>query len=535
MSARERHQAEMEAFGAAVTGMGGPSSARVARLVAAARSAGLLVRMRSPGDGKTRYTFFRLEDVRAHGLSEDRMLFSTVDSLFTADGIMEAEVFVRGALRSRFGADVAFGGLADIRMWWKKPSLTHAGRFDYRMLAAFPLEFTIAAKYPKGYALFYRRSPLASPGPLYDADETDGVFYATPQAAARAAAIRYERATGKSAKEAFGRAEVGASGDVPAFPRSVGGSTLIQYPGFSFKVTKVGKARYDLDWVPVKGAVRQLAHAECAETVRRIIDGIIQAVNDNLRALNKGLLESPFRGENLGAAPRQRRLFPRRRPRNKVHLLPTRGTAAACGVKQPATAVSDINLVTCPNCLAVHEAWERARYSTGFGATRRRETKALIEKWRVPYVMKSRGVSLEEARRIAHDPNYTGATGYVTLRNGRRISYEEALRRDLVQARETGKLIAYHGTGSTGRTMLTSWSGLPIAVDVRTVSTSPMPRSWMSDAKVFMRFRAPWDDNRIWSGFTMGPGMYGHFRRTKSSSLDGDVAFLQASAPPYNL
>lgn len=67
---------------------------RLQELELEARRAGLLVRTYSPGDGVTRYRFFRIADC-AEGVAVD--YFGPYNGAYTALGLKEAHSFVAGA------------------------------------------------------------------------------------------------------------------------------------------------------------------------------------------------------------------------------------------------------------------------------------------------------------------------------------------------------------------------------------------------------------------------------------------------------
>jgi hypothetical protein len=67
---------------------------RLQELELEARRAGLLVRTYSPGDGVTRYRFFRIADVPE---GERQGYFGPANGCYTALGLKEAYTFVSGA------------------------------------------------------------------------------------------------------------------------------------------------------------------------------------------------------------------------------------------------------------------------------------------------------------------------------------------------------------------------------------------------------------------------------------------------------
>jgi hypothetical protein len=99
--------------------------------------------------------------------------------------------------------------------------------------------------------------------------------------------------------------------------------------------------------------------------------------------------------------------------------------------------------------------------------------------------------------------------------DGQEITSAQARQIVIDSAVRDGRLFAYHGENGTIQT----WDGLTLA-HPRVISRQETPNSSVSNERIWMRFRAPWDKNRIWSGFTLGPTMYGRFRRTKLNDLN---------------
>jgi hypothetical protein len=67
---------------------------RQRKLLERAEGGGYLVRNHSPGDGQTRYRFFRLDDV-----PPEQGYFGPREGFYTALGIKQAETFLEGLLR----------------------------------------------------------------------------------------------------------------------------------------------------------------------------------------------------------------------------------------------------------------------------------------------------------------------------------------------------------------------------------------------------------------------------------------------------
>ena len=67
---------------------------RLQELEVEARRAGFLVRTYSPGDGVTRYRFFRIDDT-PDGVHQD--YFGPASGIYTALGVKEARAFLAGA------------------------------------------------------------------------------------------------------------------------------------------------------------------------------------------------------------------------------------------------------------------------------------------------------------------------------------------------------------------------------------------------------------------------------------------------------
>lgn len=103
----------------------------------------------------------------------------------------------------------------------------------------------------------------------------------------------------------------------------------------------------------------------------------------------------------------------------------------------------------------------------------------------------------------------------IVTQDGREITSAQAQRAVIANAVKTGKLFAYDGGGK-----IQTWDGRPIADRVRVISRQATPYSHVSNERVWMRFVAPWDGNRVWSGFTLGKNMYGRFRRTGLKAID---------------
>lgn len=57
---------------------------------------GLVVRIHAPGDGATRYRFFRHSDVVREGRPGFQLYDGPAEGIFTALGIAEAETWLRG-------------------------------------------------------------------------------------------------------------------------------------------------------------------------------------------------------------------------------------------------------------------------------------------------------------------------------------------------------------------------------------------------------------------------------------------------------
>ena len=96
---------------------------------------------------------------------------------------------------------------------------------------------------------------------------------------------------------------------------------------------------------------------------------------------------------------------------------------------------------------------------------------------------------------------------------GKSVSASVGEARALADARKTGKLTAYlSGNGKA----VTGWLGNPYSSRIALFSTY---RDNFGGERTPLRFVAPWDNNKIWSGYAMGRGMYGHFKRTKIKDL----------------
>ena len=101
-------------------------------------------------------------------------------------------------------------------------------------------------------------------------------------------------------------------------------------------------------------------------------------------------------------------------------------------------------------------------------------------------------------------------TGYAISEKGERISYEEAYEIEVKWAQKEGKLFAYlSGDGKA----ITSWPGIVFSENVKIIGRSV---DNFGGERIYLRFT--WN-NEVWSGFAMGAGMYGRFKRTKLSTL----------------
>lgn len=94
-------------------------------------------------------------------------------------------------------------------------------------------------------------------------------------------------------------------------------------------------------------------------------------------------------------------------------------------------------------------------------------------------------------------------------------------RANLAAAVKSGKLFAYYTpeTDKGNRILhhrISGWFGNSYASGVVRLSSG---HDNFGGYRVYLRFRAPWDQNRIWSGYAMGNGVYGRFRRTKLTDL----------------
>ena len=102
--------------------------------------------------------------------------------------------------------------------------------------------------------------------------------------------------------------------------------------------------------------------------------------------------------------------------------------------------------------------------------------------------------------------------GYGTDKDGKKHCYKCCLEMDKKEMRKTGKCFAYHSK-ENGKDVISSWPGLTISdkVEILNYSTDNF-----GGKRTYLRFVF---DNEIWSGFSMGVGMYMRAKRTKIKEL----------------
>lgn len=132
-----------------------------------------------------------------------------------------AEMYVEREIDALGGVgDDAFGGIADIRRWVKYPNRGYEGKNEYELRASPKLHFkieyqtrapgySIYARHPEDTGYARQRVFLNAYG---DGSDTHISFFPSPQAAARAAALHYERRTGKPARDTLGAASLTSRG-----------------------------------------------------------------------------------------------------------------------------------------------------------------------------------------------------------------------------------------------------------------------------------------------------------------------------------
>jgi hypothetical protein len=103
--------------------------------------------------------------------------------------------------------------------------------------------------------------------------------------------------------------------------------------------------------------------------------------------------------------------------------------------------------------------------------------------------------------------------GYGIDSSGKKHCYDCCLEIDKVDMRKFGNVFAYHGEDDKGNTIVTNWPGGVISDKVNILSYS---RDNFGGKRIYLRFLF---EGEVWSGFSMGKGMYLRAKRTKLNGL----------------
>ena len=106
----------------------------------------------------------------------------------------------------------------------------------------------------------------------------------------------------------------------------------------------------------------------------------------------------------------------------------------------------------------------------------------------------------------APSPHNECSTGTARTEDGREICWKCSHEQERAFMRKHGKTFAYLNSEGTA---VTDWPGKPLSDRVRILGTS---RDNFGGERTYLRFVF---EGEVWSGYAMGRGMYGRFRRTK--------------------